>query len=83
MAHPIDVEHDQEGGSATVTRLRPGSAVPAPRRHAVDPAPLRPERSARDVNAAKPIWDKNNFGFWLAACVLISLLFSIVYHALA
>jgi hypothetical protein len=30
----------------------------------------------------KPIWDKDNFGFWLAVCILISLLFSIIYHAL-
>jgi hypothetical protein len=30
----------------------------------------------------KPIWDKNNFGFWLVVCILISLVFSLVYHAL-
>jgi hypothetical protein len=28
------------------------------------------------------IWDKNNVGFWLAACVALSLLFSVVYDAL-
>ena len=28
-----------------------------------------------------PIWDKNNVGFWLTVCVLISLVFSLLYRA--
>jgi hypothetical protein len=27
------------------------------------------------------IWHKNNYGFWLFVCVVISLLFSIIYRA--
>jgi len=30
----------------------------------------------------KPIWHKDNFGFWLTVCVLISLAFSVVWHAI-
>jgi hypothetical protein len=42
---------------------------------------LRAASGEPQVNR-KPVWDKDNFGFWLAVCILISLLFSIIYHAL-
>ena len=53
--------------------------LPRPRR-AVQALPL-PPRSAPKVSR-KPIWDKHNVGFWLAACIVLSLLFSIAYRAL-
>jgi hypothetical protein len=81
MARHIDAEHDQEGGQAAVIRLRPATAMPLPRpRRAVQALPL-PPRSAPKVSR-KPIWDKHNVGFWLAACIVLSLLFSIAYRAL-
>ena len=30
----------------------------------------------------RPIWHKDNFGFWLAVCIVISLVFSIIYRSL-
>ena len=81
MAHRIDAEHDQEGGQGAVVSLRTGPVAPASRRPAVQPLPMRPVPRGSQVSG-KPIWDKDNFGFWLAVCILISLLFSIVYHAL-
>lgn len=82
MAHRIDAEHDQEGGQAAVIRLRPATVTPLPRlRPEAESEALHPARRNAQVNR-KPIWDKNNFGFWLAVCILLSLLFSIVYRAL-
>lgn len=81
MAHRIDAEHDQEGGHGAVASLRPGSIASARVRTAPQPAPLRAASGEPQVNR-KPVWDKDNFGFWLAVCILISLLFSIIYHAL-
>lgn len=77
MAHRIDAEHDSEGGQAAVVTLRP-----APRaRPAVQPVPLRVAQGEPQVSR-KRLWDKNNFGFWLVVCILISLAFSFVYRAL-
>lgn len=82
MAHRIDAEHDQDGGHGAVVSLQPSPLAPAPRvRPSLQSAPSPPTHGEPQVNR-KPIWDKDNFGFWLAVCVLISLLFSIVYHAL-
>ena len=82
MAHRIDAEHDQDGGHAAVVSLRPGSATPAARaRPAVEPFPPRPAQGGSQANR-KPIWDKDNFGFWLTVCILISLVFSIAWHAI-
>jgi len=82
MAQRIDAEHDQEGAQGAVVSLRPGAAAPAPRarRTAVQPVPLRPAQEPQVTG--KRIWDKDNFGFWLLVCILVSLVFSIVYHAL-
>jgi len=81
MAQHIDAEHDQEGGQAAVISLRRATVTPLPYRHrAVEPLPAAP-RSTPQVSR-KPIWDKHNVGFWLAACIVISLLFSILYRAL-
>lgn len=81
MAHQIDAEHDQEGGHGAVISPRPGVASPASSaRPAVQPVPLRPAQAEPQVSR-KPIWDKNNFGFWLTVCILISLAFSIALRA--
>jgi hypothetical protein len=62
--------------------LRPAAAASAPRiRPAVQPLPLRPAPDEQP-SSQKPIWDKDNFGFWLTVCVLISLVFSIAWRAL-
>ncbi|HEV2539259.1 MAG TPA: hypothetical protein VGU03_06070 [Frateuria sp.] len=83
MAHRIDAEHDQEGGSGAIISLRPQTAQPTPRtRPASQPAPTHPAQEAPEGDG-KRFWDKNNFGFWLAVCIAISLVFSIVYRALA
>lgn len=82
MAHPIDAEHDQDGGHGAVVMLRPEAATPAPRaRPASRPLPPHPARDDAP-ESRKPVWDKDNFGFWLAVCVLISLVFSIVWQAI-
>ncbi|WP_424682599.1 hypothetical protein [Frateuria sp. YIM B11624] len=82
MAHRIDAEHDQEGGHGAVISHRPGAAAPAASvRPAAQPVPLRPAQEEPEASR-KPIWDKNNFGFWLTVCVLISLAFSIVWRSL-
>jgi len=82
MAHRIDAEHDQEGGHGAVVSPRPGTATPASRaRPAVQPVPLRTAQEEARVSP-KPIWHKDNFGFWLTVCVLISLAFSVVWHAI-
>lgn len=82
MAHRIDAEQDQDGAQGAVVSFRPGtptSAAPArPAAPVVDlPGPQGEPRVTR-----KPIWDKNNFGFWLTVCILISLVFSMVWHAI-
>lgn len=82
MAHRIDAEHEQEGGSGAVVSLRPQVSQAAPRaRPVVRPVSATPEQEA--PTGGKRFWDKNHFGFWLAVCIAISLLFSIVYRALA
>lgn len=82
MAHRIDAEHDQGGGQGAVVTLRPGTATSAPRaRPAAPPAPPHPARDEAQANR-KPLWDKNNFGFWLTVCILISLAFSIAWRAI-
>ncbi|WP_440268960.1 hypothetical protein [Dyella sp.] len=82
MAHRIDAEHDQDGMQGAVVMLRPGTATSAPRPHPIaQPTSRHPARGESPVTR-KPIWDKNNFGFWLTVCVLISLAFSITLHAL-
>lgn len=82
MSHRIDAEHEQDVTQAAVVSLRPGRTTPAPHASpAAQPDPVRPARRESPVTST-PIWDKNNFGFWLAVCILISLVFSIVYHAL-
>lgn len=81
MAHRIDAEHDHDGGQ--VVLLRPGTVTAVPRTPAAaQPIPLRPAQGERPVSR-KPIWDKDNFGFWLSVCILASLAFSIVWHAIA
>jgi hypothetical protein len=79
MVHPIDAEHDQDGGHGAVVMLRP-AAAPAPARRAAQPAPSRPAQG--ESVGRKPIWDKDNFGFWLSVCILISLAFSIAWRAI-
>ena len=62
--------------------LRPGTATPAIRaRPAAQPLP---PSSSRDESheRSKPMWDKDNFGFWLTVCILLSLAFSIVWRAI-
>ena len=83
MGHRLDAGHDQEGASSTAVRLRP-VATPSVLRNHPTAAPA-PARAPRDVPppARKPIWNKDNYGFWLAVCVGISLVFSLVYRALA
>ncbi|MBP1475356.1 hypothetical protein J7I44_13670 [Frateuria sp. MAH-13] len=82
MAHRIDAEHDQDGGPGAVVMLRPGVATSAPRvRPASQPLPSRPTQ-AEPPSGHKPIWDKDNFGFWLTVCIVISLIFSIAWRAL-
>jgi hypothetical protein len=36
----------------------------------------------RETMSKPPIWHKNNVGFWLAVCVLISVAFSVIYRAM-
>jgi hypothetical protein len=80
MVHRIDAEHDQAREHGAVVGLRP--ARPAPHaRPASQPTPLHPAQEEPPARR-KPVWDKNNFGFWLAVCILISLAFSIAWHAL-
>ncbi|MCX7514129.1 hypothetical protein [Frateuria sp. STR12] len=63
--------------------LQPGIATPAARVHpATQPAPLRPVQDDASTARRKPIWDKNNVGFWLTACILASLVFSIAWRAI-
>jgi hypothetical protein len=82
MAHRIDADHDQEGGHGAVISPRPGTVEPVSgARPAVQPVPLRPVQEELPA-PRKPIWDKNNFGFWLTVCILISLVFSIVWRSL-
>lgn len=52
-----------------------------PIRPATGPMPLRSPRGM-PAPGRKAIWDKDNVGFWLSACIAMSLLFSIVYSAL-
>ena len=81
MAHRIDAEHDQDGGHGAVVMLRPGAVTSAPRiQPAAQPLPSAPARS--EPPSRKPIWDKDNFGFWLTMCILISLAFSIAWRAI-
>ena len=42
------------------------------------PGPRRRETVAM---SRRPIWHKNNFGFWLSVCIIVSLLFSIIYRS--
>jgi len=42
------------------------------------PSDNRPMSSSE---SARPVWHKDNYGFWLLACVLISVVFSVVYRA--
>lgn len=82
MAHQIDAERDQEGAQGAVVSLRPGTSTSIPPSRPAAPAvELRSSQGEPRVTR-KPIWDKNNFGFWLTVCILISLAFSIVWHAL-
>jgi hypothetical protein len=82
MAHRIDAEHGQEGGQGAVVSQPPGAVTPAsPARPAAQPVPLHPVQGKPQVGR-KPIWDKNNVGFWLAVCIAISLAFSVLYRAI-
>jgi hypothetical protein len=82
MAHRSDAEHDQEGGHGAVVSPRPGPATPAARaRPAGQPASPAPAQD-QPQPVRKPVWDKNNFGFWLLVCILISLAFSILWRAI-
>lgn len=82
MAHRIELGQEHEGATGA-TGLRSAAVVPLIR---PVPAPTEaaPSPSQREVPnvSRRPMWDKNNFGFWLAVCVAISLVFSIVYRAL-
>jgi len=82
MAHRIDAEQDQDAGHGAVVALRPRSVTSAPRAFpAGHPVPLRPAQRQPRV-ARKPIWDKDNVGFWLVACILLSVAFAVVYRAI-
>lgn len=82
MVHSIDAEHDHDGGQRAVVMLRPAAATPLPRvRPATQPAPSRPPQE-KPPATRKPMWDKDNFGFWLTVCILISLVFSIAWRAI-
>jgi hypothetical protein len=81
MVRSIDADHDQDGHGAVVM-LRPGTAPSLPRaRPAAHPVPARPPQE-KPPATRKPVWDKDNFGFWLTVCVLISLAFSIAWRAI-
>lgn len=72
----------------------PDLHTPMPHEHGWTAAPSTP--SARVVSGwpgptlpvgtpmpdRKAIWDKDNVAFWLPACLVLSLLFSILYRAL-
>jgi hypothetical protein len=32
------------------------------------------------VMSRRPLWHKNNYGFWLCVCIVISLVFSLIYR---
>lgn len=62
--------------------LRPEAAPSLPRvRPAAQPIPSRAPRG-EPLASRKPVWDKDNFGFWLTVCIVISLAFSIVWRAI-
>lgn len=81
MAHRIDAEHDQDVGQGAVVSLRPGTTARAANARPA-PQPAAPHPAREPETDRKPVWDKNNFGFWLVMCILASLAFSIVYRAL-
>lgn len=56
-------------------------AVAGDRRSRPDTRHVQPWTRAQAMSR-RPIWDKNNVGFWLTVCVLISLLFSVIYRAM-
>lgn len=75
MAQLIDAGKQPEGTQAT-SSLRPAAAVSA------QVVLLHPARGAPTVTSRRPVWHKDNFGFWLLVCVLISLVFSLIYRSL-
>lgn len=48
-------------------------------RFADDPLPIRSEQAAM---TKRPLWHKDNVGFWLSVCVVISVVFSLIYRAI-
>lgn len=70
------VQHDGPTASSRPARVMSERPIGP----ATGPMPLRLPRGIPVSN--QPIWDKDNVGFWLSACIAMSLLFSIVYSAL-
>lgn len=79
-------------GNVDMPRITKLKAVPAPeaasgeisrhRTHHETLSPL-PDSRVSHTETATPVWHKDNYGFWLLACVMISVVFSVVYRAFA
>lgn len=82
-------------GYVDMRRLSKLKAVPAPeaaggelRQRAPHETSTPPSTTPSDspmlsTESARPVWHKDNYGFWLLACVLISVVFSVVYRAVS
>lgn len=38
-------------------------------------------RQANRTMSRRPIWHRDNYGFWLLVCIIISLVFSLIYRS--
>lgn len=66
--------------TAVYAPLTAGGELPQHRVSQTSP-PL-PESYAPPAEKDRPVWHKDNHGFWLLACVMISVFFSVVLRAL-
>ena len=80
MAQLTELEQQQEGKPAA-SALRVAAPVER-QRSPVEPVRLHPASQAPAQAPRRPLWHKDNVAFWLAVCVAISLVFSLVYRAI-
>ncbi len=80
MAQLSDVEkrlRDERGQNVP----RPAPSIERARA-SNEPVVLYPARQREANPPSRPFWHKDNYGFWLAVCVLISLVFSVIYRSI-